>query len=68
MARGVGGHSPSNIARFLRGIDFPADRQEILDQARSNGAPGEVLDVLEHIPERDYGNMAELMKGVGEVE
>ncbi len=68
MARGMGGHSPSNIAHHLKGIHYPARRDDIISRARENGAPQEIMDVLQQIPEREYGNMADLMKGVGEVE
>lgn len=68
MARGVGGHSPSNIAHYLKGMDFPASKQELVQHARDNHADQEVLEVLEQMPERDYGDMADVMKGVGQVE
>jgi hypothetical protein len=68
MPRGVGGHSPSNIAKHLQGIDYPAGREELIGRARQNNAPREVLDVLQQLPDRQYTNMADLMKGVGEVE
>ncbi len=68
MARGVGGHSPANIAHYLKNIDFPCSREQILRQAENNNADDEVLEVLQQMPESDYGSMADVMKGVGQVE
>ena len=68
MARGVGGHSPSNIARHLSGIDFPANRDDLLQHAQMHEADDDVLDLIQHMPQRDYGSMADVMKGVGEAE
>jgi hypothetical protein len=67
-SRRVTGKSPANIAKHMKGIDFPADRNQVVNKARDNGAPQEVLDVLEKIPEKSYDNMADLMEGVGKVE
>lgn len=68
MTRGVGGHSPANISHHLKGIDFPAQRDDLSRHAESQGADKEVLDVIKQMPEGEYGNMADVMKGVGEVE
>lgn len=66
MARGVGGHSPANVAHFLKGIDFPAKKGDLVKHAKTQNADKEVLDVLNHMPEREYKNMADVMKGFGE--
>jgi hypothetical protein len=68
MARGVGGRSPANIARFMKNIDFPADKQEIVEHAEDNNADQEVIDVLNQIPEREYHNMADLEQAVADID
>lgn len=62
------GESPPNIAHYLGGIDFPADKQELVDYARGNNAEGAVIDMLEQLPDGQYGSMADVMQGVGKVE
>ncbi|WP_185961225.1 DUF2795 domain-containing protein [Telmatospirillum sp. J64-1] len=66
MARGMGGHSPSNIAHFLKNMDFPAKKDDLVKHAKGNDADKDVLDVLQQMPQREYGNMADVMKGLGE--
>lgn len=34
MTRGVGGESPANVATYLKGIDYPANKQDLLQHAR----------------------------------
>ncbi len=68
MSRGVGGRSPSNISHHLKGIEFPASRQDLVRHAQKGGADEEVLGVLKQMPERQYDNMADVMKGVGQAE
>lgn len=67
MARGVGGQSPANVAHFLKGIDFPAKKADLVKHAQGQNADKEVLEVLKQIPEREYNTMADVMKGVGQV-
>lgn len=68
MTRGVGGQSPANIAHSLKGIDFPAKKQDLVEHARKNKAEDAVLQVLKQMPEQEYHTMADVMKGVGQVE
>ena len=46
---------PSNFERYLRGIDFPIGKQELLRRLKENGAPGMVVDqVGQRLPEGQY--------------
>ena len=68
MTRGLGGQSPANISNYLGGIDFPAGKNDIVEHAKKNGAESDVMKVVEALPEGQYENMADVMKGVGEAE
>jgi Protein of unknown function (DUF2795) len=61
------GRSPANIAKHLKGISFPAKQPDLVEHTRKQKAEPEVIELLEKMPDRDYGNMADVMKGVGEV-
>lgn len=65
MPRGVGGHSPANVAKSLSGIDFPARKKELIAQAKKNKADKGVIDALQGFPDQEYNNMADVMKGYG---
>lgn len=67
MARGVGGKSPSNIQKNLKGMKYPADKNALLSRARENGAPAEVVDILNKFDDRQYGSPADVMKEFGKV-
>lgn len=68
MTRGLGGQSPANVTHHLRGTDFPATRADLEKKAKENGAEDDVLDVIRQMPDQEYGSMADVTKGVGEVE
>lgn len=57
--------SAAKITHFLEGMDFPANRQQIIDYARDNNAPPDVLDMLRHMPEGTYYSMAGIWEAVG---
>ena len=43
-------HSTATIAQVLSGIDFPANRQKLVDYAQKNNADPEVLDAIRQMP------------------
>jgi hypothetical protein len=61
-----GGGSMANVVHYLKGIDFPANREEVLRYARSRGAPAAVIEQLKELEDRDFENMADLTRGIGE--
>ena len=68
MTRGLGGHSPANVTHHLKGIHFPAKKQDLIKQAKHNGAEKDIMDVLNGVEEQEFASIAEVMKAVGEVE
>lgn len=52
----------------LKGIDFPASRDDLERHAKDNGAEDDVLEVIRNMPDQEYGSMADVTKGVGDVE
>lgn len=59
--------NPLKIQNFLGGVDYPVGRQELLDKARENGAPEDVIGVLERIEDREYVTPAEVTKAAANV-
>jgi Protein of unknown function (DUF2795) len=54
---------PANLERYLRGIDFPIGKQELLRRLKQNGAPGAVVDqVGKRLPEGEYRSPQDLIK------
>jgi len=67
MARGRGEVSPSNIAHYLKGIDFPATKQDMIDYADDNNAPEEIIDIIDNLPDIEFHSMTEVMTGASEL-
>lgn len=66
MARSDSGTSPIEISKHLKGVDFPASKEDLVQRAQQNDASQDVIDTLKELPDQEYGNMADVMKGVGQ--
>ncbi len=60
--------SPAAVARYLRGIEFPTTKGNLIAHARQQQAPDDVLSMLDRFEEREYNSAAEIAKEVGSVE
>ena len=68
MIRGIGGTSPANVQAYLRGVHYPASNKDLIATAKRNGAPREILQVLEQMPEDEFGGPQDVMKAYGELD
>lgn len=68
MTRGVGGVSPANVQRYLAGVSYPASRDDLIEHARQNGAPQEIMKLVEGMPDQEFGGPQDVQKAYGEAE
>lgn len=62
------GVSPARVLENLRGMSFPCSRTDLLSHARRMGAPDDVLNLIQSLPDRRYNSMADVTAAIGEVE
>ncbi len=59
--------SPIELQKHLKGVDYPAGKDALVEAAKDNGAPQDVLDRLGTIADREYegpsGVVQEFSKG-----
>ena len=60
--------SPAQLAHYLRGINFPASKEDLKADAQKNQAPPEILKLIDELPGEQYQTMPEVMKALGEIE
>jgi hypothetical protein len=41
--------NPIQLQKYLRGVDYPADKQTLVERARENGADDDILRALENL-------------------
>lgn len=49
----------------LRDVQWPANKDDIVDAARSAGASNEVLAILDGLPEQDYRDVSSVTQLIG---
>lgn len=63
--------SAPGIAELFAGFAFPADKDELLDHARPHrdrvDNAGELIHLLDRLPETRYGSMADVERALGEL-
>ena len=52
------------VQKFLDGVDYPADRDQLVVHAREHGADDDVLQTLEAIGDRRYEDPTEVSEAV----
>jgi hypothetical protein len=60
--------TPITVEKYLKGIDFPANREELAEQAKQNNAPSEIVGMLNKLEEKQYNNVTDIAKEVSRVE
>lgn len=57
--------TPVQFMKYIKGIKFPARKQDIIARAGENNAPPDVMDILDRMPDQDYRTAADVAKGYG---
>jgi hypothetical protein len=62
-----GGHAPApiQVQKYLSGLDYPVDKQQIIEKAKAEGAGKEVMAALEQLPERQYDSPVSVSRELG---
>ncbi|UYQ60233.1 DUF2795 domain-containing protein [Streptomyces peucetius] len=56
--------NPIALQKCLGGVGYPADKRQILDQAKQHGADQKIMEALDALPEKSYDSPAEVNKEV----
>ena len=66
MSQGMSGDSPATVQKYLKGIDYPVNKQDLVDQAKKNGAPQEVVQELQKFPNQEFNGPQDIAKAYGQ--
>lgn len=51
-----------NIGDYFKGLEFPCDKQEIIDYAQEHNAPDRVIEMLDKLPDQEYESITQLLE------
>ncbi len=64
--------SAASIAKSLKGIDFPADKNDLVKRAQQNKGQTEdsdaIIDTINQLPDKKYNSMTDVEHEVGQIE
>ena len=55
------GISPETIYNFLKGMNYPAGKNELIQQAKKNNADTNVINAMESLPEKEYESQEDVI-------
>jgi len=60
--------TPVEVQNYLTGVDYPVNKDELIQSARDQDAPDEVLEILNQIPDREYQKPTDVTREIGFLE
>lgn len=58
--------APIQVQKYLKGMDYPATREELIEHAKRNKADESVISMLENMKTKKFNSPAEVSKALGE--
>lgn len=59
--------NPIQLQKYLKGVDYPANREALLANAKKMGADKSVYASLEQLPDEDFETPADVSEAVGKL-
>ena len=52
---------PDDGKKYLEGVDYPVSKEAVLSAAEGNGAPGEMIEMIEGLPLGEFADLEEFL-------
>jgi hypothetical protein len=56
--------NPIELQKYLKGVDYPASKDDLANAAESNGAPSEIVDALRNAPQDSFEGPSGVQKAL----
>jgi hypothetical protein len=60
--------NPIQVEKFLKGIDYPVNKADLLKYAQQHGADETVCAALERLPDQTFEGPVSVSKAIGELD
>jgi Protein of unknown function (DUF2795) len=60
--------NPIQVEKYLKGVNYPANKNDLVKHAQQNGADQRVLETLKQLPDRSYEGPAGVSKAIGSID
>jgi hypothetical protein len=60
--------NPVEVEKSLKGVNYPAKKNDLIKHAQQQGANPEVIDTLKELREENFNSPVDVSKAVGEID
>jgi hypothetical protein len=60
--------SPAEVEKSLKGVNYPAKKQDLIKHAQQQGANQDVMEVLKEMRDTEFNSPIDVSKAVGEID
>lgn len=60
--------NPIQVQKYLKGVNYPVKKAQIVENARKQGADEEILSALKKLPDQEYNSPVAVSKAIGQIE
>ncbi|KOP26979.1 hypothetical protein AMR41_06350 [Hapalosiphon sp. MRB220] len=60
--------NPVQLQKHLKGMDYPASKEELIQHAQQQGADENAMSVLQQLPEQEYQTPTDVSEAVGAIQ
>lgn len=60
--------NPVQLQKHLKGVDYPARKEDLIANAKQQGADENALSALQQLPDNQYESPTDVSKAIGEIE
>lgn len=60
--------NPIELQKHLKGVDYPASKEQLVQHAQKQGADENAISVLQQLPDEEYESPTDVSEAVGEIE
>ncbi len=60
--------NPIQVQKYLKGVDYPASKQDLLRTAEEEGADDNVLETLRMLPDMEFNSPNDVAEAIGDLE
>lgn len=59
--------NPIQIQKFLKGVDYPASKADLVETAETESADENARQALEQLPEQEFQSPADVSEALGKI-
>lgn len=56
--------NPIELQKYLKGMDYPAKKADLIKKAQQNGANEQICSMLQKLPDKPFDSAADVSKAV----